>query len=169
MSHPEVTRSFTRATGGRTIVLTRPYAASPAEVWSALTRPERLARWFGAVLETLPEARSVVLDVGGIPASVQVDEWREPERLATRWTWQGEPTTRVIVALAVEEAGTRLRLEHAGLLVDSHVVGFGAGWEWALEALAAELVGERLDEAGLPAHAEVAHARWARVLAAPTG
>ncbi|MEO9152571.1 MAG: hypothetical protein ABI243_09250 [Lapillicoccus sp.] len=166
-SSPAFTRSFVRGPAGRTITLACTYAASVAEVWSAVTAHERLARWFGSVLDSPPGSASVVLDVGGIPALVQVDRC-EPVGvgggsgvLDLRLTWQGEPATRVVLRLA--GAGpdvTALVLEHSALLVDSHVVGFGSGWEWSLTALAAELAGSRLDEDGLPAHQEAAHEEW---------
>jgi len=163
-------RSFARSPAGRTITLQCRYAATVAEVWTALTEPQRLARWFGAVLEPMSESRSVVLDVGGIPALVQVERCDaaggpdEPLVLDMRWTWQGEPATRVLIRLAGDRVGaTDLTLKHSGLLVDSHVVGFGSGWEWSLTALASELVGERLDESGLTDHQEVAHEVWREV------
>lgn len=170
MPHLGFTRSFTRGPAGPTITLGCRYAAPVAEVWSALTEPARLARWFGAVLESMPESRSVVLDVGGIPALVQVErcdavgEDGAPRVLDMRWTWQGEPPTRVLLRLAGDHPGTTgVTLEHSGLLVDSHVVGLGSGWEWSLTALEAELVGERLDESGLQDHQETAHEVWREV------
>lgn len=163
-------RSFTRTPTGRTITLGCRYAAPVAEVWSAVTEPELLSRWFGAVLESLPESGSVVLDVGGLPALVQVvhcdavGEGGAPRVLDMRWTWQGEPPTRVRLRLASDHSGaTDLMLEHSGLLVDSHVVGFGSGWEWSLTALGAELIGATLDESALPEHQETAHEVWREV------
>lgn len=164
------TRSFTRIPAGRTITLRCRYAAPVAAVWSAVTEPERLARWFGVVLESLPESGSVVLDVGGIPALVRIEhcdavgEGGAPRVLDMQWTWQDEPPTRVLLRLTGDDPdATDLTLQHSGLLVDSHVVGFGSGWEWSLTALAAELAGERLDERGLPEHQETAHEVWREV------
>ena len=122
MSDLAFTRSFTRPPTGRTITLECRYAAPVAEVWSAVSEPERLSRWFGAVLESLPESGSVVLDVGGLPALVQVvhcdagGEGGAPRVLDMRWTWQGEPSTRVLLRLEGDHLGaTDLMLEHSGL------------------------------------------------------
>ncbi len=42
-------RTVTRSGERRTVSITRPYAGTPAELWSACTDPDRLARWLGEI------------------------------------------------------------------------------------------------------------------------
>jgi uncharacterized protein YndB with AHSA1/START domain len=74
--------------------LTRRYAASPGEVWRALTDPDSVARWLAP------------------PPGV---EWQavEPERvLELAWHPEGEEPSVVRVELRAEGGGTTLVLEH---------------------------------------------------------
>jgi uncharacterized protein YndB with AHSA1/START domain len=96
------------------------FPATPAEVWRALTEPERLEEWFATEVELDPspggtgvfrwgdgeERRAVVLEA-------------EPEqRLVLAWEDDGE----VVIELGEVDGGTRL-----------HVVETSPEWSTALE------------------------------------
>jgi len=74
--------------------LTRRYAASPGEVWRALTEPESVARWLAPPPGV--EFRTV-----------------EPERvLELAWHPDGEEPSVVRLELRAEDGGTTLVLDH---------------------------------------------------------
>jgi uncharacterized protein YndB with AHSA1/START domain len=105
---------------------TRRYAASPAEVWAALTEPESVGRWL-APLES-------------IPARVRASE---PERLLELdWTPQGDEPSVVRFELTPREDGTELVLDHRRI---NAVLGMAYTERWRGPL-------ERLDTAiGVPA------------------
>lgn len=127
----------------------RRYDASPDELWSALTEPERLGRWLADVAE-------LELRVGGR----FLLQWREgdgtqetdgtilafePGRLLElNWTYPGEPDSVARFELRPDGEGTILVLDHRGLPPGA-IAGYGAGWHSHLDSLAAHLSGGRAD------------------------
>jgi uncharacterized protein YndB with AHSA1/START domain len=123
----------------------RHYRASPADVWSAWTEPERIARWLGAAVRGGPVAAGASFELvwGEGPADrveVLVRELRPPERLEWGWTIAGEPPTVLRVELVAAGDGTDLVLDHRGLPLGQYA-GLGAGWDAYLSGLAAHLAG----------------------------
>jgi uncharacterized protein YndB with AHSA1/START domain len=128
--------------GSAAVRLERLYDATPEELWSALTEPERLRGWLadmpgfdldpGAAFELHFEAASEpsagrVVTV--VPGRVLEWEWHEAGR-------------RSLVRFEVEPrgAGALLVLDHR-LLELASAPGYGAGWQGHLEALEALLGG----------------------------
>jgi uncharacterized protein YndB with AHSA1/START domain len=93
------------------------FAASPDEVWAALTDPEWLGSWLADAveLELWPggEAR---FSLGDSVRTGWVEEISAPPaddgdgRLAFWWAEDGEPASRVELSLSPLDAGTRLRV-----------------------------------------------------------
>jgi uncharacterized protein YndB with AHSA1/START domain len=131
------------------------YETDAEDLWSALTEPERLARWIGDVRGDL--------HVGGTFHAALTSSWEGPGRVdtcerPTRLTLTmdpGQPDETVIDAhLSVEGGHTRLVIEERGLPL-AHVSGHGAGWQAHVEDLVAHLAGhERGDW----------HARWTELI-----
>ena len=99
------------------------FPTEPAEVWEALTEPERLEDWFATEveLEPRPGGRGTFRWGNGEERSVCVEEV-EPERLLTlRWEDGGE----VVFTLEPVPEGTRL------VVVES-----SPEWSTAFEVLA---------------------------------
>jgi uncharacterized protein YndB with AHSA1/START domain len=123
------------------------YAAPAAEVWSALTDPERMARWLGA--EVSIEARAggaVALRWAGGEEMDGVITVLEPGRVL-EYTWrEGAQGVESVVRfeLRPEGPGTLLMLEHTGVRAEQ-AAGLGAGWHGHLDALAAALQGQAAD------------------------
>lgn len=123
----------------------RHYAAPPADVWSALTDAERLARWsLPAVIEP-GVGGSVTFDYGDLgTGSGTVLAWEEPTLLEYEWTeTMAGDTWRIRFRLTPEGDGTRLVFEH--LAPNPHGPEFAAGWHWYLDRLARELDGDPPD------------------------
>lgn len=124
------------------VVLERRYPAGPAEVWDALTDPERLARWFLPVTGDLrPGGRFHTEGADG-----EILACAAPERLQLTW---GTPESVVTLTLAADGAGTRLVLEHAvpaGFVPDAGgALYVGPGWDEALVVLGLFLSGAAID------------------------
>lgn len=111
-------------------------------VWSAITEPPHLARWYGNF--------SGDFRVGGewtgfVPSSEwdghgRIDECDAPRRLAvTMWETVGEEQA-IAVDLAADGDHTRLMLEKSGVAPDV-LWAYGCGWQSHLEDLAAHLAG----------------------------
>ncbi len=137
----------------------RRYPGSPEQVWSALTTPERLARWLG-VVEGAPrrvgDAFTVTFpDAPEEPARGRVSACIPRRLIVLEWHWGGEARSTVTVALDAVDGGCRVTLTHR-LGEPDHVADYGGGWEWCLQRLAA---GRRGDDGG-GFDERAARARW---------
>lgn len=115
------------------VTLRRSYPTDPADLWEALTRPERLARWFSPVTGELRAGGSFQIEnnAGG---DILVCE--PPALLRTTF---GDPSSIVTVSLAAFGACTELTLEHTvPLAIAGSVAGSlfaGPGWDEAFIGL----------------------------------
>jgi uncharacterized protein YndB with AHSA1/START domain len=137
-------RTITRSGERRTVMLRRPYAATPAELWSAWTQPERLARWLGVISGERAvggEVRLTMTPPDDDTAVLRIEACEEPHRLAVNWSWPGEQDSRVEVSLEPDGDSTVLTLRHS-LVTDETAIDYGCGWEDFLNRLH-ELVADR--------------------------
>ncbi|MDX6309076.1 MAG: hypothetical protein QOI06_2122 [Nocardioidaceae bacterium] len=121
------------------------YDTDIADLWSAVTEPERLARWFAPVDGDLVLGGEFVINFDADDPSQRTEgavlECRPPEHLAVRWRFKPAGDSTVRVDLSRDGASTRLVLDHERLPAGSSA-GYGAGWQTYLEMLAADLRGE---------------------------
>ncbi len=129
------------------------------DVWSALTDPSRLARWYGEVEGDLRSGGqfNLHLEAAGLRAIGRVEVCEPPRRLrvTTRETdesWrQGDgvpPFDQTVEATLTAEAGrTVLVIETRGMPLDK-VAFYGAGWQIHAENLASHLAGREPGDAG---------------------
>jgi uncharacterized protein YndB with AHSA1/START domain len=96
------------------------FPASPAEVWEALTEPERLEEWFAneVELDAQPGGEGVFRWGNGEERRAVVREAEPEERLVLDWDDAGE----VVLELEEVDGGTRL-----------HVTETSPDWSAALE------------------------------------
>jgi len=123
--------------------------ARPERVWSALTDPKMVVRWFPTVAAEIDlrpgGAMRFAWDDGADEAIV--DEVDAPTRLAFRWRPAGtdRPYTTVTIALTEVDAGTRLVLTESGFAAlpdeinEQSFAGNMKGWGGELEELRALL------------------------------
>ena len=112
------------------------------DLWSALTDPERLARWMGDVRGDLVvggtfEARFSSSWTG--PGRVEVCD--APHRLLVTLDPGGEEETEVEATLVSEGGRTRLVIEERGLPL-VNIGAYGAGWQAHVEDLGRHLRGQ---------------------------
>jgi uncharacterized protein YndB with AHSA1/START domain len=125
----------------RGIRFERRYDAAPQEVWSALTEPERMARWLAEAELDLRVGGAYALRFSDEEDQTAVGEILavEPERLLElTWEYPGEPNTVVRFELRPDGDGTILVLDHRGLPAEA-APGYGGGWHAHLDSLEAHL------------------------------
>ena len=131
-----------RDVDGVRLEFTRTYDAPVEEVWSALTDPERTARWFGRWSGD-PASGSVEVVMTAeeqAPAErMTIDACDPPHRLAvTAGTADGPWPLEV--TLAAEGGGTVLRFVHH-LAEPYDATDLGPGWHFYLDRLGAVVLG----------------------------
>ena len=131
----------------RSVMVEREYPATAAELWAALTEPERLARWIGRYEQTADGFR---LAMGGPDADAVVDGRVlacDPERrllVAWRFSGAGQAEAATELEAVVRPAGegrVLLTLTHRRVQAVTASV-YGAGWQDVLTHLARELGAE---------------------------
>jgi uncharacterized protein YndB with AHSA1/START domain len=136
----EVSRQHTESGETVAVTLQRRYPADPADVWQAITDPERVRRWFLPLTGDLREGGNFELEGN---ASGDILKCAPPRHLVV--TFGGESSI-VDVQLSGDGQQTLLKLTHS---VPVELAGSGAGalyvgpgWDGALMGIALYLAGE---------------------------
>ncbi|MGB3337333.1 MAG: SRPBCC family protein [Devosia sp.] len=123
----------------KVVVASRVYETTPADLWEALTQPERLKRWFAPVSGDLKRGGRYAIEGN---ASGTVTGCEHEKTLALTWEFGGG-ISWVNLTLSREGSGTRLELEHVAHISphwDNYGPGaVGVGWELSLLGLAEHL------------------------------
>ena len=113
----------------------RLYDFTAAELWSAITDPDQLARWLARAEVEPGEGGRISLDFdGGATEGGRILTWDEPRVLEYEWRFTGEQESVVRFELLPQEFGTLLVLDHRRLGRSSGM-GYAAGWHAHLDAL----------------------------------
>lgn len=140
------------AGAAHTVTLRRSYDAEVADVWNAITDPERIARWFLPVTGDFREG-GTYQTTGN--ASGEIRTCEPPTRLVITWNPPGTPPPiedASIVTVTLRSTGpeeTELTLEHVAVVPpefwDEYGPGaVGVGWDLSLIGLGAHLAGVEL-------------------------
>jgi activator of Hsp90 ATPase-like protein len=142
-----VQREVSRTGETVTVLMRRSYRAEPAEVWDALTDPERMRRWFMPVSGDLKVGGSFQLEGN---AGGDILECDPPKRFKV--TFGGPTSLLELRLLPGADSSTELELEHsmgeAPAPGGSGALWVGPGWDGGLLGLALYVTGE------LPADAD---------------
>jgi uncharacterized protein YndB with AHSA1/START domain len=145
-----------RAADGKGVVrIEDRYDTDIDDLWSAITSPDRLARWIGRVEGDLRPGGTFLLSTADLESDGRVEICERPRRLVvtTRETeasyrkGQGaEPFDEVAEAtLTADGEQTILVIEVRGVPLDK-AFAYGAGWQIHAENLAAYLDGRAPDD-----------------------
>ena len=160
-AHPgnRILGSLRSAEGNGVVRIEDRYDTDIDDMWSALTDPGRLARWYGQVEGDLRPAGAFRLYVegAGMHMTGRVEACEPPRRLLVVTKGPDGPDEHVIEAtLAADGDQTILVLEERGMPLN-HLAAYGAGIQVHVEDLAAHIAGgERCDS----------EARWGELLPA---
>lgn len=125
----------------RSIIASRLFDTDVADLWDAVTKPERLARWFAPVSGDLEPGGKYRIEGN---ASGTITECEPPSKFSLTWEF-ADQVSWVNVQLVPQDMKTRLELEHIAHvdLTDPQdhwtIFGPGAGgvgWELAYLGLA---------------------------------
>lgn len=149
--HREVLSATREGRPTRIAVARRTYPTDVADLWDALTDPERIPRWFSRVTGDLQLGGRFQIE--GNAAGV-IQRCEAPESFAITWEFGGE-TSWVSVTLTPDDGGTTLELRHEALFDPDADFGrrfgpgaVGVGWDLSLVALGVHVeTGESLDPA----------------------
>ena len=130
------------AVGGKGIVrMEDRYDTSIDDLWSALTNPQRLARWVAKVSGDLrPGGVLRASFTSGWEGPGRLDECEPPRRLLLTLDPGREDETVIEAELFAEGDQTRLVVEERGLPL-GELAAHGAGWQAHVADLAAYLEG----------------------------
>ncbi|MGW5639672.1 SRPBCC family protein [Streptomyces sp. NPDC003832] len=129
----------------RTVLLRRSYDAGIADVWDAVTSPERIARWFLPVTGDFEVGGKYQLEGNAGGEILQCDE---PDLLRVSWLFGPDPGfSEVAVRLTAQgEEATVLELEHMAVVPEEFWGQYGpgatgVGWDLAMLGLGMHLAG----------------------------
>ena len=127
----------------RTVTVEREYATSAAELWSALTEPERIARWIGHYAADGDDYRlEMELGDGSAVVTGRVLACEPEKRILMRWRFIVEAETEVEATLTPHGDGhVVLTLTHRRVQAINASV-YGAVWQDVFTHLDRELRGE---------------------------
>lgn len=120
----------------RIVLARRTYATDPADLWDAVTDPERLARWFLPVTGELRPGGRYQLQ-GNAAGTIQACD--EPERIALTWEYAGQ-VSWLELTLTRAPRGTTLQVTHEVPVDDDFWAQYGPGatgigWDLGLVGL----------------------------------
>ncbi len=132
----------TEADGRQRLEFHRSWPDPVEDVWSALTEPDRMARWIGTYDgERAPGGTgtfTMTHEQEPVGEAVTVVECDPPRRLVVSWVGQDDWT--VELDLWSEDGRTVLRFRQV-FAADADVADFAAGWHWYLDRFDAEVGG----------------------------
>lgn len=138
----EVRTGEREGTPTRSTVSRRVYATDQADLWDAVTNPERLPRWFAGVTGELSLGGRYQIEGN---ASGVVEECDEPRSFALTWEFGGQ-VSWLTVTLDSADGATRLEVVHEAPADPDFWVQFGPGaagigWDLGLLGLGWHLEG----------------------------
>lgn len=130
--------------GGPSARLERRVRGTIEDVWSAITRPDRIARWLAptSLHGAAAEGVHYTIEFGsGGDTTGRVLACRAPDHLAVSWELPGEAPSTVVVDLVADDEDVVLVLDHRRLPT-SMAIGYAAGWDAYVARLVADVAGE---------------------------
>jgi uncharacterized protein YndB with AHSA1/START domain len=138
------------------ITLARDFPATPARVFDAWTSPDAIMKWWGmpgftnlkAAFDARPGGLWSVTsrrpDGEEVTAHGQVLEVIPGDKLVYDWRFAGQPAeapaSLVAVRFSASAMGTRLVVEHSGLMDPAMTPTFEFGWNYTLDNFAANVL-----------------------------
>jgi uncharacterized protein YndB with AHSA1/START domain len=148
--HREVGTRQVPAGEASTVLLRRTYDAEVADVWDAVTSPERIGRWFLPVSGEFKVGGRYQLEGN---AGGEILECVEPTRLRVSWLFGPDPGfSEVEVRLAPDGEGRSVfELEHVAVVPEDFWGKFGPGavgigWDMTFLGLGWHLAGREMSK-----------------------
>jgi uncharacterized protein YndB with AHSA1/START domain len=128
--------------GNALVCMKSRYDTDIDDLWSALTDPQRLARWYGRVEGDFCVGGEFTALVHGSQweGRGRIDECDRPRQLRVTTSEEGGPETVVTAELVADGGQTVLTIEVRGMPLEK-IFAYGAGWQVHVEDLSAHLAG----------------------------
>jgi uncharacterized protein YndB with AHSA1/START domain len=140
-TEPRILGSLREENGRGVIHVEDVYPTDIDDMWSAITRPERLKRWLVTVEGDISIGGSFTVNfTSGWEGTGRVDLCEAPHHLMVT-TFDNLDETVMEATLTPEGDGTRLVIEERGVPLDEYA-GHGSGWQAHIEDLALYLAGK---------------------------
>ena len=125
--------SVARVGAGYDLEFERVLATDVDDLWSAVTDPDRLARWMNVYTGELRLGGTwqALLDDGSVYCTGTVSECDPPRSFVTSWHAIDEQPTTLRITVEPASDGARLLLRHEGV----QSIYYGPGWQTYLEQL----------------------------------
>ena len=121
-----------------TVRFEREYETGAADLWSALTEPDRLARWFAEVSGDLRPGGRVSITFDDGTEAMEIVTCEPPTTLVVRWLHAAYPASEVTATVHPRGDAALLVLEHRGLPGEKEPA-YEEGWAEHLDLLAKDL------------------------------
>lgn len=118
----------------------RLFRTSAEDLWTSVTDPGSLRRWFQPVSGDLRVGGAYRVDFGDDATTGMVRSCDAPSSFVLTWDFSDEPTSLLSVQVRPHPDGAVLVLDHSRMPADQGA-GYGAGWHAHLDALDASLTG----------------------------
>lgn len=129
--------------GTATVRFDRRYATDVADLWEAVTSPDRISRWFAPISGDTAVGGTFTIHFDDADApSCRVVACDPPRGFAWEWDHGGVRTSHIEVSVRADGDGSVLHLVHTGLAQDG-ASDYAAGWQAHLNALGADVAGVR--------------------------
>jgi uncharacterized protein YndB with AHSA1/START domain len=122
------------------VQLVRDFSTDAADLWEAVSTPERVSRWFGRVEGGFAVGSPFTLHFDEGTADFEVVTCAPPSGASVRWK-RSDGSSLVTVAVAsTGTSSSRLVLDHVEVpLADA--ARYATGWHWHLSGLRVEVEG----------------------------
>jgi uncharacterized protein YndB with AHSA1/START domain len=135
---------FTPTGDTASLHLVREYPTDVADLWNAVSTPERVSRWFARVEGDFALGQEFTLHFDDGTAQFEVLTCEPPERAQVAWKRADGASTVTVQVSANGNGSSRLVLEHTGLPI-ADAPQYGTGWHWHLATLRAHLADTERD------------------------
>jgi uncharacterized protein YndB with AHSA1/START domain len=127
------------------------YETDIDDLWSALTDPQRLARWYGRVEGDLRVGGEFTSFVHGSQweGRGRIDVCDPPRQLRVTTSEEGGPQEVITAELVADGGYTVLTIDVRGMPLDN-LFAYGGGWQLHVEDLSAHLAGHDGVDFGAP-------------------
>ncbi|MTD13017.1 hypothetical protein GIS00_03530 [Nakamurella sp. YIM 132087] len=127
-----------RRDGAPSATFVREYRTTAADLWSAVTDPARIARWFAPVGGDLRAGGDYEIDFGPGNRTHGTVLACDDGGYRISWLVEGRPLGEVEVRIRDAAGGSELAVMHT-LLPEDQWIGYAAGWHAHLDSLGAIL------------------------------
>jgi uncharacterized protein YndB with AHSA1/START domain len=121
--------------------LIRDFATDAADLWDAVSTPERVSRWFARVEGDFGVGKGFTLHFDDGTADFEIVDCAPPTGAAVRWLKADGSSLVTVAVTPTGKSTSRLVLDHVEVPLAA-AAGYATGWHWHLSGLRVQLEGD---------------------------